>query len=208
MYELIETSKSVPQEADANAVDLGRWLGRREAFGLIAGRCSAAEMESLRRIRDEKLYQPVARNWNDFCTRHLRISRRSVERAIGFLQEFGPAFFHITQLTHISPKDYRTIARHVTAEGVNADGNVVALLPENSEKLSAAITGLLERIEPKQRGPRPVSFDAAMKRCQAIREMLEDIPAPLDLRQKVELASAVCEIRQAAASLGVVIAGW
>ena len=28
-------------------------MGRREAFALMAGRCSAAEAESLRRVRDE-----------------------------------------------------------------------------------------------------------------------------------------------------------
>ncbi|MBZ5729287.1 MAG: hypothetical protein LAP87_30470 [Acidobacteriia bacterium] len=207
MNEVIETRNSLPQEAGA-AVDLGRWLGRREAFGLMAGRCSAAEVESLRRIREQKAYQQVARNWSEFCTRHLKIHRRTVDRAIGYLQEFGPAFFHITQLTHISAKDYRAIARHVCEEGVNADGNVVALLPENSEKLSAAITGLLQRIAPKENAARPVSFDAAVKRCQAIGEMLEAMPAPLDLRQKAELASAVCDIRRAAASLGVVISGW
>src|ERR1035437_6977939 len=38
------------------ALDLGRLLGQRRAFGAVAGRCSAAHAQLLRRMRDEKLY--------------------------------------------------------------------------------------------------------------------------------------------------------
>ena len=96
----------------------------------------------------------------------------------------------------------------MSGEGVNLDGDVVALLPENSQKLSAAIAELLKRIEPKERKTACVSFDAALKRCQAVAETLEALPAGLDGRQKLDLAAAVCEIRKAAVGLGVVLIGW
>ena len=57
--------KNTIEKPDAN---LDRWLGRREAFGLIAGRCSAAEVESLRRIRTEKLYRE--RDWERSSRRY------------------------------------------------------------------------------------------------------------------------------------------
>src|ERR1017187_8989897 len=72
------------------ALDLGRLLGQRRAFGAVAGRCSAAHAQLLRRMRDEKLYLPLAPSWRDFCGVHLAISRRHADRLIGFLNRFGP----------------------------------------------------------------------------------------------------------------------
>ena len=187
------------------SVELGRWMGRRDAFGLMAGRATAADIESLRRTRDDKLYRELDCTWAQFCTLHLNVARRSVDRAIGHLQEFGPAFFHITQLAHIGPKDYRAIAGHVNDKGVEADGGVVALLPENSEKVSAAVARLLKRIEPKKRKPTPPSFDSALRRCQSVADLLEELQLDLDVEQRVELAAAVAGIRQVAAGLGVVL---
>ncbi|HUI80868.1 MAG TPA: hypothetical protein VLY24_23240 [Bryobacteraceae bacterium] len=39
----------------SQAFDLGTWLGRKQAFGLMAGKCSAADAECLRNIREQKL---------------------------------------------------------------------------------------------------------------------------------------------------------
>lgn len=127
-------------DTETQNLTLDRWLGRREAFGIIAGRCSAAELESLRRIRDEKLYRGRAHNWDEFCSQHLGVSRRNIERHIRYLEEFGPAYFHISQLMHITADEYRAIAPHVSEEGVQLDGNIVALLPENSEEVTAAVS--------------------------------------------------------------------
>jgi hypothetical protein len=201
----IENRIPAPSEPDLLSLDLGRWMGRREAFGLMAGRCSAADAESLRRIRDEKIYRRLNCTWAEYCTRHLQVERRSVDRAIGYLQEFGTAFFHITQLTHIGPKDYRAIASNIGQNGVTLDGTAVTLLPENSQEVSSAVAELLKRIE--RNGPKPmtVPFDAALKRCQAVAAMLEALPSGLDGRQKSDLAAAVAEIGKAAAALGVLV---
>jgi hypothetical protein len=207
MNELTETQNGnpAPGEPDLLSLDLGRWMGRREAFGLMAGRCSAADAESLRRIRDEKIYRRLNCTWPEYCTRHLHVARRSVDRAIGYLQEFGPAFFHLTQLTHIGPKDYRAIASNIGQDGVKLDGTAVTLLPENSQEVSSAVAELLKRIERKQQKPASVPFDAALKRCQTVARMLEAQPRGLDGRQKLDLAAAVAEIGKAAAALGVLV---
>jgi hypothetical protein len=181
-------------------------MGRREAFGIVAGRCSAAEVESLRQIRDGKTYRELDCTWSDFCTRYLHVSRRSVDRAIGYLDEFGPAFFHVSMLAHISPKDYRSIAPHVTDRGVEIDDNVVALLTENSDRVSAAVAELLKRIECDDSTPSAPQFEQVLKRCQTTAEMVEALPSPLDRVQKIELAAAVNSIRDAAASLGIKVA--
>lgn len=60
---------------DAALLELGVALGQNHAFGLIAGRCSAAQAEGLRRLREEKLYKRCTEKWNDFCPRYLKMSR-------------------------------------------------------------------------------------------------------------------------------------
>ena len=44
-------------------VDLGILMGKREAFATLAGRCSAAQAESLRRIHGSEVYRELAANW-------------------------------------------------------------------------------------------------------------------------------------------------
>ena len=45
------------QQADEKQqiLDLGAWLGRHQAFGMIANRCTAADAECLKTIRDQGL---------------------------------------------------------------------------------------------------------------------------------------------------------
>ena len=110
MKELVKTGNQEPAAVAPAGFQLGQWLGRREAFSLIAGRCSAAEIEIVRHIRDARLYQDLNCNWDECCTRHLHASRRSVERELGYLRKYGPAFFTVRQLTHITVKEYQSIA--------------------------------------------------------------------------------------------------
>jgi hypothetical protein len=207
MKKSIQSEEPAPSGPDALNLILGRCMGRREAFGLVAGRCSAADIETLRQIREQKLYKQLGHSWAECCTLDLHVARRSVDREIGYLEEFGPEFFHVRQMTHISPKDYRAIASYITKEGVHLNGTAVALLPENSPQVSAAVAELLKRIEPKERRPAavPVSFDAALKRCHTVTEMLGVMPEPLDVNQKLDLGAAIAELRSAAAGLGVAV---
>ena len=205
MNEVIENQKPEPNESNPLSLDLGRWMGLREAFGLIAGRCAAADIETLRRIREQKLFKQLRPSWVEFCTLELHVVRRSVDREIGYLEEFGPEFFHVRQMTHISPKEYRSIASQITREGVHLDGTAVALLPENSQAVTAAVAELLKRIEPKEPKAASVSFDAALKRCHTVIEMLDAMAASLDVNQRMDLGAAVAGIRTAAVRLGVAV---
>jgi hypothetical protein len=205
MKNLIKSEEPANGEADDLSLCLGRWMGRREAFGLVAGRCAAADIETLRQIREQKLYKQKRHSWAECCTLDLHVARRSVDREIGYLEEFGPEFFHIRQMAHIAAKEYRSIASHITPEGVHLNGTTVSLLPENSQQVAAAVTELLKQIEPKEPKRAPVSFDAALKRCQTVIGMLEALPGPLDVNQRMDLGSAIAELRTAAAGLGVAI---
>ena len=52
--EMEEIKDEMPDEQQV--LELGIMLGQRRAFGMVAGRCSAAQAECLRKIRDEKTY--------------------------------------------------------------------------------------------------------------------------------------------------------
>jgi hypothetical protein len=45
------------------AFDVGTWVGRKQAFALAAGRCSAADAEILFEIREQKLFRTVEPTW-------------------------------------------------------------------------------------------------------------------------------------------------
>jgi hypothetical protein len=187
---------------DAAGVRLAQWMGRREAFGLMAGCCSAADIEALRRIRDSKMYLSQSPTWDEFCTHHLRVARRTVNREIAYLRQYGPAFFTIRQLTHITAADYPLIASHVSPQGVRLNGVVVPFDAENGAPLADAVEQLLQRAEREQPSGAIAAFDAILKRCSSVARSLEGHKEALKPDQKNDLASAVAELRRAAASLG------
>jgi hypothetical protein len=181
--------------------ELSRWVGRREAFAMTAGRCSAAEAESLRRLRDEKKYRDLGMTWEEFCAKRLGVSRRQIDRTIRLLDEFGPAYFHVAQMAHVNAEEYRAIAPHVSGEGVRVDGAVIALLPENSEQVSAAVAELLQREKPvKEKAP--VSIEVVIRRCEALEEAVFGLDGSLEPIQQLRLTTAISRVRRAAAEKG------
>jgi hypothetical protein len=78
-------------------------------FGLIADRCSAAQAETLRRVREEKLYLKCSPKWEEFCRQYFGMSYSQADRIIRLLEKFGPNYFALSQLTRISADVYRAI---------------------------------------------------------------------------------------------------
>jgi len=183
-------------------------MGRREAFALIAGRCSAAEAQSLRRLKDSREYLLVSRSWGEFCTTHLGISRRHVDRMLGYLTELGPEYFVMAQITHVTVDEYRAIAPHVTQEGLQWEGAPIALIPENSAQLAEGVKGLLSQERPVKPKAQPrVEEDpttALLQRVKASLEALRALPATLSYDQKNALAQYLSDMRQETARLGLV----
>ena len=115
-------------ENEVNEVlDLGVVLGQNQAFGLIAGRCSAAQAESIRRIRTEQLYKRVAEHWRDFCPQYLKMSGSQADNIIRLWEEFGAGYFEVAQLTRVSPETYRAIEPAVENGVLNLNGEQIEL---------------------------------------------------------------------------------
>jgi hypothetical protein len=202
MKNTIEKRPAGSEVTAQQGVDLGRWLGRHDAFAMIAGSCSAADVESLRRIRDAQHYRAVARNWDEFCSVHLRISRRKVEKNIRYLEEFGPQYFVLKQIVHITENEFRAIAPHVGTEGLHTANGVVALLPEKSEQVAAAVAGLLREKEkvaepaapPEADGSGDPSFQPILRHCETAGRLLDAYDQELQAVDRVELTAALMRL--------------
>jgi hypothetical protein len=137
--------------APSEPPDLGRLLGQCRAFAAVAGRCSAAHAQLLRRIHDEKLYRPLAATWEEFCGPTLAISRRHADRVIGLLNRFGPTYFEIAQLIGLSPEEYLAIEPSIREHSLLVNGEAVSLIPENAPKLLEAVSHILHRSRSRKR---------------------------------------------------------
>jgi hypothetical protein len=163
---------------NAASFDVGVCMGLSQAFGLLAGRCSAAQAENLRRIREEKRYKSCSPHWRDFCSRYLKMSQTQVDQLIRLLDEFGPGYFEMAQLIRISPDTYRAIAPAVRDRALHCNGRTIELDPRNAQEVAAAVAEL-RRQAPPRKPARQVEMHRRLaaldKRCSAIVAEFEEI---------------------------------
>src|ERR1700686_3130267 len=148
-----ESSGELPADS-AELLELGVALGQNHAFGLIAGRCSAAQAEGLWRLREEKLYKRCTEKWDDFCPRFLKISRSEADRTIKLWEEFGAAYFELSQLTRVSPETFRAIAPAIQDGALHYNGEVIDLNSGNSRKVAAVVAELRSALPKRAAEPR------------------------------------------------------
>ena len=205
MRESLTKSEIIPLEDAPANLDLGRWTGELPASlpEAVAGDARAAQVAALRRIRDGRLYAGVTRTWDEFCEEHLLISRRSIDRNIRRLKEFGPVFFRVAEAIPVSSQEYRLIRGHVCPGGIRFNGAVLSFAPANGPRLAAAVTELLRLTGPKPVKLRGESFPRVMERLEAATKMLERYDRTLDRLQKFELASVLGRSARKAQELGV-----
>ena len=188
--------------------DLGTWLGRKQAFSAMAGRCSASDAQCLREIREKKLYRSKNLTWSQFCERHLGTSRRWADKTIRQLEEFGPAWFHLAAVTRITPDEFRSIAPAVSEEGIRHGGEVIALIPENAAKLGAAVEALRQKAEPD--GPATGQRDEIARAARLLEDAVERISSAADgassvgSRVRLQIAVGAAE-RRLQALLGSIV---
>lgn len=112
--------------------------------------------------------------------------------SITYLNEFGPEYFELAQLTGISPAEYRAIAPAVKDEAVHCGDEVIALLLENAEKLAAAVAQLRASAPTPPR--KPLSVERRLRRlereaCKLAGALSALIPAANSLAERAWLAS-------------------
>jgi len=169
-----------------DALDLGAWMGRKQAFGGMAGRCSAADAHCLVTLREGKKYRSFGLNWEEFCSQRLGISRAYADKTIRLLEEFGETYFYLTGLVPIAPADYRLIAGSVSADGVEHAGARIPIAPQNAASLAEAVANLKQqaRLALPAPAPKPAPAPAAAKMpedpvWQAV-DRLQDVVAEME----------------------------
>jgi len=160
-----EKNRENPQTPEA-MMNLGAWLGRHQAFGLIANRCSAADAECLKAIRDGGEYKRLGLTWEQFCLKHAGVSRVHAERQIHCLEEFGGNFFRFAEVMPITPATYRLIAGAVSDEGLECNGERIPLARENRDKVAAAVTAM--RARPKTKAGPGAELGSFRKRLDVL----------------------------------------
>ena len=169
-------------KTDNPAFDLGTWLGRTQAFRLMASRCSVADIECLAEIYDKKLYRTLDMTWQRFCTEYLGVTCRWADTLIRRLKQLGPEFFKLNNFTRIKPADYRLIAGAVTEEGLAYGGEVIPLEAEHAAELAHAVDALrLENV------PEPASADPSERAFAKAEKSLETALAEFERLQAMNL---------------------
>src|SRR5437879_865637 len=131
----------------ANGLDLGCSLGRSQAFGLVASKCSAAQAQCLLAIREQRQYQALGLSWEEFCSRHAGISRSYADQLIRNLKEFGETYFRLSEILHLPEAAYRQIAGAVDGEILEIEGERIPIVPENAARIRKSITRLRSDLE-------------------------------------------------------------
>jgi hypothetical protein len=138
-------------------IDAGAWVGRQQAFAVIANKCSAAQALCLKQVRESQVFEKLGLSWEEFCKEYAGISRVHAERLIQQHEEFGDAYFRLSEIARISPETYRQIAGQVSDEGLEFEGGKLALIPENGPKIRAAIQTLRAQLKQARDASQPVS---------------------------------------------------
>ena len=180
---------------DDNAFELGQWLGRRQAFALIAGKTAAADVECLRRIRDGNLFRAKGIDWSGFCQKYAGITSSYANRLIRQYEEFGPNYFDLSRIMRISADSYRKIAEAVSEDGITFGGEKIPISPENSDRIAEAVNALRDQAgetATDNSKPQEGSVAAARRRLLAcVAEMTRLFEVGLEDGDREELANAV-----------------
>jgi hypothetical protein len=154
---------------DTELMELGLALGQSHTFGLVAGRCSAAQAQAIRRLREEKLFKKCCDKWDDFCSNFLNMCRAEADRIIRLLEEFGPAYFEVSQAIRISAGTFRAIAPAVSDGVLHYKGETIPINGENARKVAAAVTELRNAL-PKKSAERSAPADDLKHRIDSLAE--------------------------------------
>ncbi len=126
------------------------------------------------------------------------MARNHVHKIINLLNEFGPDYFELAQLTRISPETYRAIQPALQDKALHFEGEAIALIPENAARVSTAVAQLRKTIAPsKPKPPEGYRFDILEKRCSEIVEELEQLISRRETPHQVSIVLASLQTRLA-----------
>jgi hypothetical protein len=133
--------------------EMGTWAGRRQAFGVIANKCSAADAECLKNLREGKHYKSFGMTWEEFCPQHVGISRTQADRLISQLEEFGAAYFDLSKQMRIPAEAFRDISGSIVENSIEYNGEKIPISTENSHRVAEVVSALRRQAAQSSRPP-------------------------------------------------------
>src|SRR5436309_8120254 len=121
--------KKVSTETTLN---LGTWVGRRQAFSMMAGGCSAADAKCLHTLRKEKKYRLLGMTWEQLCKEQLGISRSTADQTIRDFEELGAAYFPMAQITGITADEFRRLKSSISGQMLLHAGEEIPIDAEHA----------------------------------------------------------------------------
>ena len=190
------------QQKTDGVLDLGTWMGRKQAFASLAGGCSAADAECLRQMRSQKKHRALGLTWAEFCKQQIGVTRQHADRLIRRLEEFGPQYFRIAQATGITADEYRRIASSVGEKGLAHAGELIPITAEEAPRLIAAVAELRSQAQPAGEKREEEDHDRAIEKAERLLraavneiERVEDLPLDGVRREKL-FAKLAAQIRR------------
>jgi hypothetical protein len=149
----------------------------------------------LQEMRERKVFEGHCADWGEFCEKYLHISKTNANRIIHLLEEFGAQYFEVAQLTRISPETYRAIAPAIQDGALHAEGEAIALIPENAEKVAAAVAAVRKKErKPTAEPPAPTDpVTAVIERGTALADEMSALSSRYEDRPR--LANAIGALR-------------
>lgn len=177
-------------------VALGSWLGLQQAFSTVAGSCSAARAQCLKQVRESKMLDEVGLTWEEFCKDYAGISRPHADSLIRQYDQFGDAYFRLSEIARISPRAYQQIAPRIHGNSIEIDGVKIAIAPENAPRIRAAVEALRNQARSAPASTRPsanvielrIRVDALATDAAAAIRALNPYENPAELRGLVSYA--------------------
>ncbi len=153
--------------------DLGSWIGLQKAFAAVGGSCSAARAQCLKQVRDSHMLDDLGFTWEEFCKDFAGISRAQADHLIRQYDQFGDAYFRLSEIARVSSKTFEKIAGRVDGDTLEIDGEKLLLIPENAPRIRAAIQTLRNQVRRPPAPSRPPSDVVELQvRIDAIAEDL------------------------------------
>jgi hypothetical protein len=172
-------------------LNLGAWMGRHQAFALVANRCSAADAECLKAIRDSGDYKELGVKWEEFCPKYAGISRATADQHIQCFEQYGENYRRMAEVMSITPGTFKLIAGSVSDKGIEFEGEYIPIGRENGGRIAAAVKKLRVAAKARQQThpPTPASLSKGLdKLIDGVMAIANDVTRRAELIVLLERA--------------------
>src|SRR6185437_10720939 len=137
-------------DQDQRILETGLSVGRFQGLALLKSYSSLARAVALKQARQSRVFESFGLTWDDFCARHAGIRRSQANELIRRLNQFGADYFRLADLCGLASETYAAIANRVDAGHIELDGEKIAIISENAQRIRNGIAALRQQVRDAQ----------------------------------------------------------